>query len=100
MSKKNNLKEASVMLIEIVDSISNLNFLLEKADFLAGEVLHDYLDTINFKTEKGRMSAEYELSIAKVKSSVAWDYIIQAKELAERVLNESNATLDFIKKHL
>ncbi|MBR2883648.1 MAG: hypothetical protein IKB93_02540 [Clostridia bacterium] len=96
MNKKSNLKEASIMLIGLVDNVSTLNFLLEKADFLAGEVSHDYLSTINFKTEKGRLAAEYDLKIANVKASVAWDYIIQAKELTENLLNASNAALDFI----
>ena len=98
MNKKNNLKEASKMLVEITDSVSDINFLLEKADFPAGEVSLDYLSTINFKTEKGRLTAEYDLSIARVKASVAWDYILQAKELAKNLLYASNSALDFINK--
>ena len=43
-----------------------------------------------------RLAAEYDLRIANVKASVAWDYIIQAKELTENLLNASNAALDFI----
>ncbi len=82
------------LLVETVDSLCEIKFFLEKAVVLADEILTDYFGKTNFKTERGRLTAEYDSNIARVKSEVVCDYITQAADMTEKLLKQANDTLE------
>lgn len=80
-------------LIEVVDNLAELRFFLEKIDLLADEISSDYFDKLDFKSERGRMIAEYERDIARVKAEIVCDYIAQVSAITEKSLELSNSVL-------
>ena len=87
-------ENSNKLLVEIVDSLCEIKFFIEKAEVLADEILTGYFGKINFKTERGRLMAEYDSNIAKVKSEVVCDYITQASDMTEKLLKQSNDALE------
>lgn len=94
----NSKDKAKMTAIEIIDTLAELDFSLEKADVLSSEVLNDYLEKITFDTEKGRLTAKYDLNIAKVKEEVVCNYIAKSVESIEKLKELSENILKILQE--
>ena len=84
-------------LITLTDSISELNATIEKIYVLSSDMFENYIEKINFKTERGKLTAEIDISIIKVMMDVIHTYIAQASEMSRGLPELSDGILTEIK---
>ena len=92
MNKKEILNTTSSLVL-MADSLTELDLLLEKLTILSQDLSFNYLDKIDINTQRGKLTAEYDLNIARVKSDVIYDYALHSKELTENLLELSKISL-------
>ncbi len=83
--------------ITLTDSLAELNFLLERINLLSDGVCGNYIEHINFKTERGRLTAEYDFNIVKAMIGVVHNYIVEASKIAGNLPEISKEILQEIK---
>ena len=81
-SKHDEIVEKS---IELTDLLSELDGLIEKIAVLGNDVCDNHIEKINFKTERGKLNAEYDFDIIKVMMDVLCNYIAEASEISRKV---------------
>ena len=79
MNTNENILEKAITL---TDSLAELNFLLERINLLSDDVCGNYIEHINFKTERGRLTAEYDFNIVKAMIGLVHNYIVEASKIA------------------
>lgn len=91
-------KEKVKMAFYITEYIEELNYVLEKIDMLVYDLSENYLERINFKTEKGRLTAEYDIKIARVKADVMRDYMQQTSIVQNELTKLAKANFEMVKE--
>ena len=71
--------------IELTDLLSEMDSLIEKIEVLCNGVCDNHIEKINFKTERGKLNAEYDFTIIKVMMDVLCNYIAEASEISRKV---------------
>ena len=71
--------------IELTDLLLELDSLIEKIQVLSGDISDNYIERINFKTERGKLNAEYDFAIIKVMIDVLCNYVAEAGEISRKV---------------
>ena len=94
MNTNENILEKAITL---TDSLAELNFLLERINLLSDDVCGNYIEHINFKTERGRLTAEYDFNIVKAMIGVVHNYIVEASKIARNLPEISIEILQEIK---
>ena len=84
-SQKSTPEEIVKKSIELTDLLSELDVLIEKIQVLSGDVCDNHIEKINFKTERGKLNAEYDFDIIKVMMDVLCNYIAEASEVSRKV---------------
>ena len=90
-------KETIEKLVNLTDSLSDLNNLIEKLYVLSGDVYDNYINRINFKTERGKLNAENDFNIIKVMMEVINSCIIEASEISRNLPEMSNDILEILR---
>ena len=85
-------------LITLTDSLSELNATIEKIYVLNSDVFENYIEKINFRTERGKLTAEIDISIIKVMMDVICNYIEHAMELSSNLPQLSDNILTEIRE--
>lgn len=75
---------------ELTDLLSKLDGLIEKIDVLSSDICENYIEKINFNTEKGRLTAEIDFNIVKVMMDILLDCISEASEISDELPELSN----------
>ena len=83
--------------INLTDSLSDLNNLIEKLYVLSGDVCDNYINRINFKTERGKLNAENDFNIIKVMMEVINSYIVEVSEISRNLPEISNDILETLR---
>ncbi len=94
MNTNENILEKAITL---TDSLAELNFLLERLELLSDDIWGNYIEHINFKTERGKLTAEYDFNIVKVMTGVVHNYIVEASKIAGNLPEISKEILQEIK---
>lgn len=84
--------------IELTDLLSELDGLIEKIDVLSNDVYDNHIEKINFKTERGKLNAEYDFNIIKVMMDVLCNYIAEVSEISRKVPKLSNDIYESLSK--
>lgn len=84
--------------IELTDLLSELDGLIEKIDVLSNDVCDNHIEKINFKTERGKLNAEYDFNIIKVMMDVLCNYIAEVSESSRKVPKLSNDIYESLSK--
>ncbi len=84
--------------IELTDLLSELDGLIEKIDVLSNDVCDNHIEKINFKTERGKLNAEYDFNIIKVMMDVLCNYIAEVSEISRKVPKLSNDIYESLSK--
>ena len=92
-------KETIEKLVNLTDSLSDLNNLIEKLYVLSGDVYDNYINRINFKTERGKLNAENDFNIIKVMMEVINSYIVEASEISRNLPEMSDNILDVLREN-
>ena len=98
--KKTKLKSQELIKksLALTDSVTELNNLIEKIFVLSGDVFENYIEKINFKTERGKITAEIDFNIIKVMIDVIHSYIFNALEISRNLPELSNNILETLKE--
>lgn len=98
--KKTKLKSQELIKksLALTDSVTELNNLIEKIFVLSGDVFENYIEKINFKTERGKLTAEIDFNIIKVMIDVIHSYIFNALEISKNLPELSNDILEMLKE--
>ena len=83
--------------ITLTDSLAELKFLLERINILSDDVCGNYIEHINFKTERGKLTAEYDFEIIKVLTGVIHNYIVEASEISSNLPDICNEIVEGLK---
>lgn len=75
---------------ELTDSLSKLDGLIEKIDVLSSDMCENYIEKINLKTERGRLTAEIDFNIVKVMMDILLDCISEASKISGKLPELSN----------
>lgn len=86
--------------LSLADSVTEIDSILKKLYVLSSDVFENYIEKINFKTERGRLSAEIDFNIIKVMMDVIHTYIVQASEISRNLPALSDNILDELKEEL
>lgn len=98
MVEENISKSIEHMLIDMTDSINELGMLIEEVEVLAEDVLVNFFDNVNLKTERGRYIAQYDLNAAAVKGDIMYRQLMTAESEVRRLLEQSNNTLETVRE--
>ena len=98
--KKTKLKSQELIKksLTLTDSVTELNNLIEKIFVLSGDVFENYIEKINFKTERGKITAEIDFNIIKVMIDVIHSYIFNALEISKNLPELSEDILEMLKE--
>ena len=98
--KKTKLKSQELIKksLTLADSVTELNNLIEKIFVLSGDVFENYIEKIDFKTERGKQTAEIDFNIIKVMIDVMHSYIFNALEISRYLPELSEDILETLKK--
>ena len=91
------MKEIIENLIDLTDSLSELNLLIERINILSDDLCGNHIEKIDFRTERGRVNAEIDFSIIKVMADVIHDHITEASEISENLPKLSTDILESLK---
>lgn len=86
--------------LTLADSVTEIDSILEKLYVLSSDVFENYIEKINFKTEKGKLNAEMDFNIIKVMMDVIHTYIVEASEISRNLPALSDNILDEVKEAL
>ncbi len=98
--KKTKLKSQELIKKSLVlaDSVTELNNLIEKIFVLSSDVFENYIEKINFRTERGKLTAEIDFNIIKVMIDVIHSYIFNALEISRNLPQLSEDILQTLKE--
>lgn len=82
----------------LADSVAEIDSILEKLHVLSSDVFGNYIEKINFKTERGRLNAEMDFNIIKVMMDVIHSYIVQAFDISRNLPVLSDDILEKLKE--
>lgn len=82
---KSNHEEIVEKSIELTDLLSEMDSLIEKIEVLSNDVCDNHIEKINFKTERGKINAEYDFNIIKVMMDVLCNYIAEVSEISRKM---------------
>lgn len=97
---KSDSRELIQKTLGLADSVAEIDSILEKLYVISSDVFENYIEKINFKTEKGRLTAEYDFNIIKVMTDVIHTYIVEALEISKNLPVLSDNILDELKEVL
>ena len=97
---KLNSQELIQKSLTLVDSVTEIDSILEKLYVLSSDVFENYIEKINFKTERGRLNAEMDFNIIKVMMDVIHTYIVEAVDISRNLPVLSDNILDELKEEL
>lgn len=80
--------------IELTDLLSELDGLIEKIHVLSDDVCDNYIEKINFKSPRGKLTAELDFNIIKVMMDVLCNYIAEASAISKNVPKLSSDIYD------
>ncbi len=86
--------------LTLADSVTEIDSILEKLYVLSSDVFENYIEKINFRTERGRLNAEMDFNIIKVMMDVIHTYIVEASEISRNLPALSDNILDELKEEL
>lgn len=86
--------------LTLADSVTEIDSILEKLYVLSSDVFENYIEKINFKTERGKLNAEMDFNIIKVMMDVIHTYIVEASEISRNLPALSDNILDEVKEAL
>lgn len=95
---RTNSQELIKKSLTLADSVAELNDLIEKIFVLSSDVFENYIEKINFKTERGKVTAEIDFNIIKVMIDVIHSYIVNALEISRNLPELSDDILQALKK--
>ena len=100
--KKTKLKSQELIKnsLSLADSVTEIDSILEKLYVLSSDVFENYIEKINFKTERGKLNAEMDFNIIKVMMDVIHTYIVEASEISRNLPALSDNILDELKEAL
>ena len=82
----------------LADSVADVDSILEKLYILSSDVFENYIEKINFKTERGRLNAEMDFNIIKVMMDVIHSYIVRASDISRNLPVLSDNILEELKE--
>ena len=96
---KNELKSQELIKksLSLADSLSELDYLIKKLHVLSDNMYDNYIEKINFKTERGKLTAEMDFNIIKVMMDIMCSYIAEASEISKNLPELSNDIFDELK---
>lgn len=97
---KLNSQELIQKSLTLVDSVTEIDSILEKLYVLSSDVFENYIEKINLKTEKGRLTSEYDFNIIKVMVDVMHTYIVKAVDISSNLPALSDNILEELKETL
>lgn len=86
--------------LTLADSVTEIDSILEKLYVLSSDVFENYIEKINFKTERGKLNAELDFNIIKVMINVIHTYIVEAVDISKNLPALSDNILDELKEEL
>lgn len=86
--------------LTLADSVTEIDSILEKLYVLSSDVFENYIEKINFKTERGKLNAEMDYNIIKVMMDVIHTYIVDAFDKSRKLSELSDNILEEIKEEL
>lgn len=84
--------------LSLADSVTEIDSILEKLYVLSSDVFENYIEKINFKTERGRLNAEMDFNIIKVMMDVIHTYIVEATEISRSLPALSDNIIEELKE--
>lgn len=84
--------------IELTDLLSELDSIIEKIHILSDDVCDNHIEKINFKSPRGKLTAELDFDIIKVMMDVLCNYIAEASEISKKVPKLSSDIYDSLVK--
>lgn len=87
---KTSPKEIITKSIEMTDALTELTELMKKIQVLSVDMCDNYINKINFKSQRGKLTAEYDFDIIKVMMDVLCNYIDEVSEISKKLPNLSN----------
>lgn len=100
LKSKSNSQELIKKSVTLTDSIAELDAIIEKIYVISSDVFENYIEKMNFKTEKGKLTAEYDFNIIKVMIDVMQSYIARASRISQNLPELSDNILEEIKEEL
>ena len=97
---KSDSRELIQKSLSLADSVAEIDSILEKLHVLSSDIFENYIEKINFKTERGRLNAEMDFNIIKVMMDVIHSYIVQASDISRSLPALSDNILDELKEKL
>jgi len=82
----------------LADSVADVDSIFEKLYILSSDVFENYIEKINFKTERGRLNAEMDFNIIKVMMDVIHSYIVRASDISRNLPVLSDNILEELKE--
>lgn len=86
--------------VSLADSVTEIDSILEKLYVLNSDLFENYIEKINFKTERGRLNAEMDFNIIKVMIDVIHSYIAEAVDISKNLPVLSDNILEELKEEL
>lgn len=86
--------------LSLADSVTEIDSILKKLYVLSSDVFENYIEKINFKTERGRLNAEMDFNVIKVMMDVIHSYIVEATRISGGLPLLSESILEEIKEEL
>ena len=71
--------------IELTDLLSELDGLIEKIQVISDDICDNHIEKVNFKSPRGKLTAELDFDIIKVMMDVLCNYISEASEISRKV---------------
>ena len=84
--------------LSLADSVTEIDSILEKLYVLSSDVFENYIEKINFKTERGILNAEMDFNIIKVMMDVIHTYIVRAFDISRKLPELSDNILDELRE--
>lgn len=97
---KSNTRELIEKSVALTDSLTELDSIIEKIHIISSDVFENYIEKVNFKTEKGKLTAEYDFNIIKVMVDVIHSYIFRASQISRNLPELSDTILEEIREEL
>ena len=95
-----NAQELIKKSVLLTDSLSELDAIIEKIYVLSSDVFENYIEKTNFKTERGKLTAEFDFNVIKVMVDVMQSYIVRASQISRNLPELSDDILEEIREGL
>ena len=101
MLSRNNMQNKLFQeMLSLADSITDLDFVIDKINILSEDICLNYVEKINLNSERGKLTAEYDIKVVKSILEILHSYIIKASALSSSLPELSKNILEQQRKFI